>query len=355
MKTEITLHSAFRILKDTFDSFLDDRALKLSASLSYYTVFSLAPLLLLMISLAGLFFGREAIQGQVFGEINGLIGNEAAAQIQDIIKNMELSGETTMAVIIGGITLLIGATSVFVDIQESINIIWRVKAKPKRGWLKLLEDRLLSSSLIVGLGFLLIVSLMVNGALLALSEWLKGYFPDVTLIVFQIANLLVSFIVIMTLFGVIFKVLPDAKIAWKDVKSGAFFTACLFMLGRFLIGIYIDYSSTGSAYGAAGSLIVILVWVYYTAAILYFGAEFTRVYAEYMGARIEPADYAVYVEQFEKERDVVVLPDTAKPDAEVIVKPEEKPKPKQKAKSTPKSGAKSTGMSKTKTKKKDEK
>jgi len=355
MKTEITWHAAFRILKDTFNSFLDDRALKLSASLSYYTVFSLAPLLLLMISLAGVFFGRDAIQGQVFGEINGLIGNEAATQIQDIIKNMELSGKTTMAFIIGGITLIVGATSVFVDIQDSINIIWRVKAKPKRGWLKILKDRLLSSSLIVGLGFLLIVSLVVNGILLALSEWFKGYFPDVTIIVFEIINTILSFTVIMTLFGVIFKFLPDAKITWKDVKAGAFFTACLFMLGRFLIGLYINYSSTGSAYGAAGSLIIILVWVYYTAAILYFGAEFTKVYAEYIGARIEPADYAVYIEQFEKERDVVVLPDTAKPDAEVIVKPEEKPKPKQKAKTVPKPADKPTLRRKTKTKKKEEK
>ena len=336
MKIKVTLHAAFRILKDTIDSFLNNSGLKLSASLSYYTIFSLAPLLLLMISLAGIFFGRDAIQGQVFGEINGLIGNEAAAQIQEIIKNMELSGKTTTAVVIGGITLIIGATSVFVDIQESINIIWKVKAKPKRGWLKLVTDRLLSSSLIVGLGFLLIVSLLVNGALLALSGWLKNYFPDVTLIVFQIVNIVISFMVIMTLFGVIFKVLPDAKISWKDVRSGAFFTACLFMLGRLLIGIYINYTSTGSAYGAAGSLIVILVWVYYTAAILYFGAEFTRVYAEYTGARIEPADYAVYVEQYEKERDVAILPDTAKPDAEVIVNPELKSKGKPTAKTKPK-------------------
>ena len=321
METKITMKTGFRIFKDTFQSFLDDKGLKLSASLSYYTVFSMAPLLLLMISLASIFFGREAIQGQVFGEINGLIGNEAAAQIQDIIKNMELSGKTTIAIIIGGITLLIGATSVFAEIQDSINMIWKLKAKPKRGWLKLLQDRLLSSSLIVGLGFLLIVSLIVNGVLLALSEWLKNYLPDVTLIIFQIGDFILSFTVIMTLFGVIFKVLPDAKIAWKDVRAGAFFTACLFMLGRFLIGLYIEYSGPGSAYGAAGSLIIILVWVYYTAAILYFGAEFTKVYAEYLGARIEPANYAVYVEQFEKEKFVSVLPQTAKPDAEVIVKP----------------------------------
>jgi membrane protein len=324
------MKTAFRILKDTFQSFLDDKGLKLSASLSYYTVFSMAPLLLLLISLASIFFGRDAIQGQIFGEINGLIGNEAAVQIQEIIKNTELSGKTTLAVIIGGITLLIGATSIFGEIQDSINIIWKVKAKPKRGWLKLIQDRLRSSSLIVGLGFLLIVSLLVNGILLALSEWLKNYFPDMTLIIFQIINVSISFVVITLLFGVIFKVLPDAKIAWKDVRAGAFFTACLFMLGRFLIGLYIDYSGTGSAYGAAGSLIIILVWVYYTAAILYFGAEFTKVYAEYTGARIEPADYAVYVEQFEKEKTVSVLPDTAQPDPEVIVKPKSVPKPKAK-------------------------
>ena len=306
--TKQTAKDAFSILKKTFNGFIEDRALKLSAALSYYTIFSLAPLLLLMISLAGMFFGRDAIQGHVFGEINGLIGNEAAAQIQDIIKNMELSGKTTLAVVIGAVTLIIGATSVFGEIQDSINIIWKVKAKPKRGWVKLLKDRLLSSSLIVGLGFLLIVSLMVNGALVALNDLIKRFFPEITVLLFHAINIIISFGVITILFGVIFKVLPDAKIAWKDVRMGAFFTACLFMLGRFLIGIYIETTSAGSAYGAAGSLIVILVWVYYTAAILYFGAEFTRVYAEHIGARIEPAEYAVYVEQFERERTDGVLP-----------------------------------------------
>ena len=151
MKIKITIKTALRILKDTFESFIDDRALKFSASLSYYTIFSLAPLLLLLISLAGVFFGKEAIQGKIFGEINGLIGNEAALQVQNVIKNMELSGETSFAVIIGAVTLFIGATSVFSEIQDSINSIWRVKAKPKRGWVKLITDRLLSSSLIAGL------------------------------------------------------------------------------------------------------------------------------------------------------------------------------------------------------------
>ena len=299
---------AWCILKNTFIEFDNDRGFKLSASLSYYTIFSLAPLLLLLISLAGFFFGREAIQGQIFNEVNGLIGNQAAAQLQEIIKNMELSGQTKSAILIGAITLLIGATSVFVEIQDSINMIWKVKAKPKRGWVKILKDRLLSSSLIVGLSFLLIVSFMVDGVLLALNDWLKSYFPDVTVVLFQIISGLLSFAVMAVLFAVIFKVLPDAKVHWKDVRKGAVFTTCLFMLGRFLIGFYIEKSNAGSAYGAAGSLIIILVWVYYTAAILYAGAEFTRVYSDFNGTKIEPADYAVYVEEHEKEKVVEFIP-----------------------------------------------
>ncbi len=303
-----TWKDIYGILKDTAIGFGNDRAIKMSASLSYYTMFSMAPLLLLMISLAGAFYGRDAVQGKVFSEMNGLLGNQAALQVQEIIKNMELSGQTTFSLIISGIMLIIGATTIFVDIQDSINSIWRVKAKPKRGWVKLIKDRLLSSSIIVGLGFLMIVTLVVNGALSALGDMLRSYFPDVTVVLMQILNLGISFLVMTILFGVIFKVLPDAEIRWKDVRVGAFFTACLFMLGRYLISIYIETTGTGSAYGAAGSIIVILVWVYYTAAILYFGAEFTRVYVDYTGARIQPSDHAVYVEQHEIEKEVSVLP-----------------------------------------------
>lgn len=302
-----TAKNTWQIVKDTFTGFADDKGLKLSASLSYYTIFSLGPLLLLLISLVGFFLGEEAIKGQLFAEINGLVGNKAALQIQEIIQNLELSGKTTSAAIIGVITLVVGATTVFAEIQDSINMIWRVKAKPKRGWLKLLKDRLLSSSLIIGLGFLLIVSLVINGALQALSDILKNHFPDVTVIVFNVLNLLISFLVITTLFGVIFKVLPDVKIHWKDVRAGAFFTAILFMLGRFLIGLYIEQTGTESTYGAAGSVIVILVWVYYTAAIMYLGAEFTRVYADHVGLKIQPADYAVYVESIERETELRVV------------------------------------------------
>lgn len=306
--SKTSLKNAFKILKDTFKGFMADKGLKLSASLSYYTLFSLAPLLLLVISLAGVIYGQEASEGRIFEEINGLIGNEAATQVQQIIRNLQLSGKSTLSAIIGGVTLVIGATTVFGEIQDSINMIWRVKAKPKKGWLKLLKDRLLSGSIIVGLGFLLIVSLIVNGALVALNDILKSYFPDLTIIILNIANMVISFLVITVLFGVIFKVLPDAKIAWKDVRAGAFFTALLFLFGRYLIGIYIETTAAGSPYGAAGSIIVILLWIYYTAAILYFGAEYTREYACFKGAQIEPADYAVYVEQKETEKNVKFIP-----------------------------------------------
>ncbi|MVM33398.1 YihY family inner membrane protein [Spirosoma sp. HMF4905] len=287
---------------------MDDRCLKLSASLAYYTIFSLAPLLVLVMALASIFLGEEAIRGQIFGQINGLVGNQAAKQIQDIIKQVGLSGKTNTALIVGIGTLLLGATSIFIEIQDSVNLIWRVKAKPKRGWLKLLKDRLLSSSLVVSLGFLLLVSLVVNGLLLALSNQLTRFLPGLGVYLISALNFAISTAVITVLFGVIFKVLPDAKIAWKDMRLGAIFTALLFMLGRYLFGLYIDTTATGSTYGAAGSLIIILTWIYYTAAILYFGAEFTQAYANQVGIKIEPADHAVYVEQTERERSVDTIP-----------------------------------------------
>lgn len=303
-----SIKNTFQLLVSTYNGFTNDRGLKLSAALAYYTVFSLGPLLLLLISITGIFFGREAIQGKIFGEINELIGSQAALQIQDMIKNIELSGKTTTAFIIGIVTLLIGATSIFGEIQDSINLIWKVKAKPKHGWVKIIKDRLLSSSIIITLGFLLVVSLIVNGVILALSSFLQTMLPDIALVLINFINLAITFVVVAVLFGVIFKVLPDVKIGWKDVKMGAIFTAILFLLGRFLIGLYIEKSGTASSFGAAGAVIVILVWVYYTAVILYLGAEFTQVYAEYKGQAIEPAEYAVHVEQKEIQKDVKVLP-----------------------------------------------
>jgi membrane protein len=302
MKIKQIAKDSLAVLKDTIKGFMEDKGLKLCASLAYYTLFSMAPLLLLIISLAGVFFGKDAIEGTVFSELNGLVGNEAAAQVQKIIRNMELSGDTNLSLVIGAITLIIGATTVFGEIQDSINMIWKVKAKPKKGWVKLIKDRLLSGSLIVGLGFLLIVSLVVNGALSVFDEMLKQWLPDVSVIFFTILSLLVNIVVLSLIFAVIYKVLPDAKIKWKDVRAGAIFTTLLFLLGRYAIGLYITSSGTASTYGAAGSLIVILLWVYYSAAILFISAEFTRAYAAFKGENILPADYAVYVEEKETEK-----------------------------------------------------
>lgn len=302
------LKKLWKILVATFSGFIEDNGLKLSASLAYYTVFSLAPLLILVISLAGLFLGNDAATNRLYPEIAHYVGSKAALQIQDMLKSLALSGKTGTAVVIGVITLMIGASSIFVEIQDSINIIWRVKAKPKKGWLKLLQNRFLSFSLIVSLGFLLLVSLVINFLMDALSKKLVHFLPYVTGLLIKGVNLGITLVVISTLFAIIFKVLPDVKIRWKDVRIGAVFTALLFMLGQYAIGLYLQYTAQTSAYGAAGSIILILLWIYYTAAILYIGAEFTEVYAEAIGCKIEPAEYAVHIVQTEVEHVVKQLP-----------------------------------------------
>jgi membrane protein len=298
----------WKILVATFTGFISDNGLKLSASLAYYTIFSMAPLLIIIISLADVFWGHDAATNKLYPEIAHYVGRDAALQIQSVLKNLALSGKSNIAVVIGIITLLIGASSIFIEIQDSLNIIWRVKAKPKKGWLKLIENRFLSFSLIISLGFLLLASLLINLILTALSNWIEHYVHAITALLFDVINLASTFIIISVLFGIIFKVLPDAKIRWKDVRTGAFFTAGLFMVGQYLINMYIQYAAKTSAYGAAGSILVILAWIYYTAAILYIGAEFTQVYAEILGCKIEPADYAVSVQQTEIEREVKSLP-----------------------------------------------
>lgn len=311
-----TYLEVWKVLVATFNGFMDKKLLKMCASLSYYTMLSLAPLLLLLISISGSLFGEDAVRGLVFNEINGLIGPGAALQIQQTLQNMELSGQTNFAIIVSSITLFIGATTVFVDIQDSINTIWEVKAKPKKGWVKFIVNRLLSSSVIIGLGFLLIAILFVNGLLEVLNAWIRDFFSGSTAWFFRFFGYLINFFVLTLFFASIFKILPDAKIQWRDVRKGAFFTAAFFMLGSYFINLYISSSATGSAYGAAGTIIVILVWVYYIAAILYFGAEFTRVYAEFRGRKIAPSDIAVHVQQVEVEKNVKILPPTGQANSE---------------------------------------
>jgi len=298
----------WRVIVATFMGFINDNGLKLSASLAYYTVFSIAPLIILVISITSLVLGHYNFNDTVYAQIQHFMGKDAALQLQEIVKHLALSGKTGVALIAGIVILLIGASSMFVEIQDSLNIIWRVKAKPKKGWLKFLKNRFLSFSLIISLGFLLLVSLIINIAINALSERLTHFLPAITVTLFDLINLAITLVVIAVLFGIIFKFLPDAKIKWRDVRSGAIFTALLFMLGQYLIGLYLKYTAQGSAYGAAGSLIIILVWIYYTSAILYIGAEFTQVYAEAIGSSIEPAEYAVHIEQTEVELEVEELP-----------------------------------------------
>ncbi len=301
MGHHVTPKGIWQVLKDSFKGFGEDKVPKLSASLAYYTVFSLGPLLIMLIYLCSIFFGRDAIEGTIYTQIDGFVGREAADQIQGIIKNVALEGKGGLAFIIGIITLLIGATTVFAEIQDSINSIWGLKAKPKLGIMKLLKDRLLSFGIIGSLGFLLLVSLGVTAIVDALGNRLKDAFPDVAVVVFYIINLLLTLIITTGLFGVIFKVLPDAKIKWKDVFGGALATSVLFMIGKLLISLYISKSDVGNAYGAAGSLVILIVWIYYSAIILYFGAEFTKAYALKYGAEIHPSKFAITVKNVEVE------------------------------------------------------
>ncbi len=314
----------WKILVATFMGFIDDNGLKLSASLAYYTIFSMAPLLILTISLVGLVWGHDAATNKLYPQIAHYVGAQAATQIQEVLKNLQLSGKSVTAVVVGVITLLIGASSTFVEIQDSLNMIWRVKAKPKKGWLKLIQNRFLSFSLIITLGFLMLASLLINFLLSALRSWIANFIHSVTSVLLSAISLASSFIIISVLFGIIFKFLPDVKIRWKDVRTGAFFTAALFMVGQYAISLYIKYAAATSAYGAAGSILVILVWIYYTAAILYIGAEFTQVYAEAIGCRIEPAEYAVFIQQTEVEKNVTELP-PQNPELSGSLKKEEPP------------------------------
>ena len=285
----------FYVLKEAGKAFSADNAVKLSAALSYYTIFAIGPLLVIVLSLSGIFLGEAAVEGKLYGQMRGLIGSEAALQVQDIIKNIQKTNNSTIGAIIGGVVLVIGATGIFAEIQDSINYIWSLKAKPKRGIIKFLFNRLLSFSLIISLGFLLIVSLVANALMDILNERLTRYFPDTMVYIIYGTNLLMILGVISLLFAIIFKVLPDGKIKWKDAFVGAFFTSILFLIGKSAIGYYLGNSKLGSTFGTAASVVIILTWVYYTSIILYFGAEFTKVYALEFGGGIVPNETAVFI------------------------------------------------------------
>ena len=279
------------LLKLTYQGWKEDKASRLAAALAYYTILSLPPLLIIIIAITGLFWQREAVQSLVTAQMEGLIGTEGRTFITDMLTSASNTARGIFATIVGVITLLVGALGAFNELHNALNTIWEVREEETKGlWQsikKVIFSRLLSFSMILGIGFLLLVSLVISAGLSAVNETVGNAIP-VSEILLQIINLIISVGVITVLFALIFKFLPDAEIAWRDVWLGAFFTALLFSLGKFLIGLYLGNSAVASSFGAAGSLVLLLIWIYYSAQILFFGAEFTQVYANQLGSKIVP-------------------------------------------------------------------
>jgi membrane protein len=295
--SEISVKGIWQVLKNAGKGFMADKVPKLSGSLAYYTIFSLGPMLIIVIFFANIFWGEAAVEGTIVRQLGSLIGKKAAFQIQEIIRNANVDSGGNFAAVAGFVMLFISATTVFSEIQDSINSIWNLKQKEGTGWWKLLLTRILSFSIVVGLGFLLLVSLVINGLLEGMMNRLQEMFPGIAVIFVYCINLVLTLFVTTILFGMIYKVLPDAEIKWRDVTVGAFFTALLFMLAKFGITFYIGRSDIGSTYGAAGSLVVLLLWIYFSSMILYFGAEFTKAYAIQYGGEIKPNKYTVTVQK----------------------------------------------------------
>lgn len=288
--------SGFDLIKESFKGWKDDGALDLGAALAYYTIFSLAPLLLIVTAVAGLVWGREAVQGQLVGQMRGIVGPQGGQAIQTMVANAGQHGGGVLATILGVVTILFGATGVFVQLQGALDRIWNVEPKPGGGIWSFVRTRMISFGMILGIGFLLLVSLVVTAAVAAAGKWAAGLLPGGETLV-NILTFAVSFALITLLFAMIYKVLPDVEIAWRDVWIGAAVTALLFTIGKFLIGLYLAHSSVASTYGAAGSLVVLLLWIYYSSQILFLGAEFTQVYATRYGSQIRPSEHAVPVKE----------------------------------------------------------
>ncbi|MBW7870776.1 MAG: YihY/virulence factor BrkB family protein [Flavobacteriia bacterium] len=280
-------------------NFIDDHCFKMSAALAYYTIFSIGPLLLIVIWTLGFFYG-EHLEGssakeEVMQEMSEMFGSQISGLIQTALENLSLATDSKVGIIIGLGTLVFTSTTVFVEIQDSINIIWGIKPKPKKNWLKFILNRLTSLSMILGLGFLLIASLLINSIILVLMNYFNQIIPGISNQMLDNINSGLTFVIITLIFGFIFKFLPDAKVRKRDIIGGALFTSILFMIGRYGISIYLQQNATASAFGAAGAIILLLLWVYYSAAILYYGAEFTKEHSKVFGNGIIPTSYAVKI------------------------------------------------------------
>jgi len=289
--------SPLTLIKETFDEWLNDRATQMSAALAYYSVFSLAPLLIIAISVAGIVFGEEAARDVLSKELSGAMGTQAAEALQEMVKSAQKADNSGWMAIVGIITLLVSASGVFGQLKESMNIVWKVESKPGRGIKGLVKDRFLSMSMVFGTGFLLLVSLILSTALTAANDFMSRALP-IHPFFWQVLGFVVSFATVVLLFAMLFKFLPDAKIRWSDVWIGAGITGFLFSVGKSLLAWYLSMESTASAFGVAGALVLILLWVYYSSLILLFGAEFTQVYARSRGHKISPTKSAVLRSDF---------------------------------------------------------
>lgn len=287
------------LVSATFNDWVDDKAPRLAAALSYYTLFSLAPILIIAIAIAGLVFGQEAARGQIVGQIQSLVGVDGGKAIEAMLQSASQPTTGKLATIIGFVTLLIGATGAFVELQDAMNTIWEVRPKPGRGIKGMLFDRLFSFGVLLGVGFLLLVSLVISAALSAFTALLNRVTPASSFVAHGL-NLVLSFGITTLLFALIFKILPDVRLRFRDVWLGAAVTAGLFTIGKFVIGLYIGRGAVASAYGAAGSLVALLVWIYYSTLILFLGAEFTQIYAEWNGRVIEPLAHAEYTPEHDE-------------------------------------------------------
>ncbi|NCA86596.1 MAG: YihY/virulence factor BrkB family protein [Clostridia bacterium] len=291
------LHNFLDKVKITFKEFGSSDPIIYAGAIAFFTIFALPAILVLIIMTSGNLFGEEAITGQLSQQVRSLVGPDGATAVEKIVKNASQASGGFLATIISLVTLFIAATTVFTILQTALNKIWHVKPQPKRGWLKLLKDRAISFAIVISMGFLLAVSLALDTFISAFTGFIEQNFFNLSISLLWTLNFVISFALITLVFGLIFKVLPDARIRWRDVWVGAMFTAALFVAGKFLIGVIIGNSTLTSTYGAAGSIVVILLWVYFSTIILLLGAEITQVYAREVGQHIQPSSHAVRIKE----------------------------------------------------------
>jgi membrane protein len=287
-----TLGKVWALLKETGKDFVDDNATSLAGSLAYFTLLSLAPLIVIALAIAGLAVDQEATRDQLSEQLGAVVGPQGASAVDAIVENARTPSAGIVSSVLGVVVLLFGASGVFGELQSALNKIWEVEPKPGRGLWGTIRDRLFSFAMVMGVAFLLLVSLLLSTALAAVGRFLEQSLPGGEPL-WQVVNFVLSLSIVSALFAVTFKVVPDAKVRWRDVWMGAVVTAFLFSVGKFLIGLYLGKSSVASSYGAAGSLVLLVIWVYYSAAILFLGAEFTQVYAKRFGTNIRPSSNAV--------------------------------------------------------------